>query len=253
MSTTTSSASKSRPRPPADAPTSFPMDWPFVERILRSPNARTIYLWGPPGVGKTWVAYHCNPAELEVFACTITEDTASQELRGHYLPRGRGEMVWHDGPVTAAMRKGARLVLNEVTHGGPEVHTLLHPILEQIDTARLTLPTNETVRPAPGFQVVCTDNHPPEDLPPALRDRFDSILEVRDPHPEALKQISERLRRAFLRLWNLEPDRSIGLRQLLSLQRFEGELGLKGACLAVFGPQRGALLYEAIVLGEAQN
>src|SRR5262245_49825947 len=181
MSTTSPApVPKSRTRP-VEAPSAFPMDWPFVERIIRSPNARTIYLWGPPGVGKTWVAYHCNPAAREVSAVTVTEDTASQELRGHYLPRGRGEMVWHDGPVTAAMRAGARLVVNELTHGGPEVHTLLHPILEQIDTARLTLPTNETVRPAPGFQVICTDNAPPEDLPPALRDRFDSILEVREP------------------------------------------------------------------------
>jgi len=248
MSTT---ASKQRSRPSIEPPSAFPMDWPFVERVIRSPHARTIYLWGPPGIGKTHVAYHCS-ADRPVFAVTVTEDTASQELRGHWLPKGR-EMVWHDGPVTAAMRVGGRLVINELTHCGPEVHTLLHPVLEQISTARLTLPTNETIRPAPGFQVICTDNAPPEDLPPALRDRFDSILEVREPHPAALELLSERLRRAFQRLWNVEPDRQIGLRAWLSLQRFERELGLKGACLAVFGPHRGSLLYDAIVLGEAQN
>ena len=57
----------------------------------------------------------------------LTEDTAAAELRGHFLPRGK-ELIWHDGPFTAAMRQGARLVVRvpadsqdlEVDEGDPQ-------------------------------------------------------------------------------------------------------------------------------------
>jgi hypothetical protein len=226
-------------------------DWGFIEKVLRSPNVRTVYLWGPPGLGKTHSAFHVGVAGA-LFAVTLTEDTPAAELRGHYLPRGR-EMVWHDGPITLAMRLGGTLVVNELTHGTPEVLSLLHPVLENLDTARLTLPTNETVCPAPGFRVVCTDNAAPEDLPAALRDRFDVTLEVREPHPAALALLEERLRGAAIRTFQLEPDRRISLRGWLSVQRLMNELGLKGACQAVFGSARGAQVHDAFLIGQAQN
>ena len=226
-------------------------DWSFIECVLRSKKVRTIYLWGPPGLGKTYAAYRIGLAG-PLFAVTITEETPAAELRGHYLPLGR-EMVWHDGPFTAAMRAGGRLVVNELGHASPDVFSLLHPVLENPDTARLTLPNNETVQPAAGFQVLCTDNLPPDDLPIALRDRFDCILEVREPHPVALSLLDERLRRAAQRSVQLEPDRRISLRGWLSVQRLMSEFGLKGACQAVFGPARGTQIHDALILGEAQN
>lgn len=226
-------------------------DWGFIERVLRSPTVRTAYLWGRPGMGKTYAAYHVG-VRGPLYALTLTEETPSSELRGHYLPRGR-EMPWHDGPATRAMREGARLVVNELTHGSPDVMTLLHPLLENPDTACLTLPTGETVRPAAGYQLIATDNLPPEDLPEALRDRFDTILEVREPHPAAVAKLDERLRGPALRSFTLESDRRISLRGWFSVQRLMPEFGLRGACLAVFGPARGAHVHDALILGEALN
>jgi len=226
-------------------------DWGFHENVLRSPNVRTVYSWGPPGFGKTWAAYHVG-LRGPLFALTLTEDTPAAELRGHYLPVGTG-MEWRDGPAILALRLGARLVINELTHGSPDVLSLLHPLLENPDTARLTLPTGETVQPARGFQLIATDNLPPEELPPALRDRFDCILEVREPHPAALAMLDERLRGAAMRSFTLEPDRRISLRGWLSVQRLSREFGLKVACQAVFGPARGAQIHDGLILGEAQN
>lgn len=226
-------------------------DWGFIERVLRSPRIRTAYLWGRPGMGKTYAAYHVG-VRGPLYALTLTEETSSSELRGHYLPKGR-EMPWHDGPATMAMREGARLVVNELTHASPDVLSLLHPLLENPDTARLTLPTGETVQPAPGYQLIATDNLPPEDLPEALRDRFDSILEVREPHPAALEQLDPRLRAAAIRSFSLEADRRISLRGWFSVQRLIPEFGLRGACMAVFGPARGALVHDSLILGEASN
>lgn len=226
-------------------------DWELVENVLSSPEVRTTYIHGPPGIGKTWCAFHSGRVGAGVYSVTLTEDTPSSELRGHYIPRG-GEMVWQDGPFVAAMRSGARLVVNELTHGSPDAFSFLLPILESIETAQLTLPTNETVRPAAGFHVVATDNAPDE-LPFALQDRFDCILGIGEPHPAALDRLRHPLRGIATRTFALEPERRVSLRSWLAVQRLERELGLGEACSAVFGAERGAQVHDAIVLAESEG
>jgi len=225
--------------------------WDFVELLLSLRSVRSLYLWGPPGVGKTYAAYTFGLDDRPLCPITLTEDTPSAELRGHYLALGR-EMVWHDGPVTEAMRRGGRLVVNEVTHGTSDCFSLLHPVLENPDTACKTLPNNELVRPAAGFQCICTDNLPPEDLPPALRDRFDAVLEIKEPHPRALERLEPRLREAARRTVGLEADRRISLRGWLAVQKLVPDLGLKLACVAVFGSARGPQVHDAILLAASR-
>ena len=239
-------------RTPRDSKETCPAtDWGFIESVMRSSSLRTAYLWGPSGFGKTYAAYKIG-LRGPLFAVTLTEDTPAAEIRGHYLPVGKG-MEWRDGPVTLAMRSAGRLVINELTHGSADALSFLHPVLENPDTALLTLPTGETVRPAPGFQLFVTDNAPPEDLSLALRDRFDCILEVREPHPAALAQLDPILVEPAKRAFTLEPDRRVSLRGWLSVQRLMKEFGLRGACLAVFGPSRGAQIHDGMILGAAQN
>jgi MoxR-like ATPase len=227
------------------------VDWPFLEKLLALSAIRTLYLHGPPGVGKTYAAYTKGRVQDGVYSVTLTEDTPAAELRGMFVPHG-DQFVWRNGPFVEAMINGARLVINEITHGSPDVLALLYPVLESVETARLTLPTNETVCPAPGFNVVVTDNEPPSSLPPALEDRFDAIVEVDAPHPEALERLSEPLRHAALHSVGLEPDRAIGLRSWLKLEELQHELGLELACRAVLGRERGAQVHDAIVLQQGE-
>ncbi len=227
------------------------VDWSLIETVLTIDGVRVVYLYGPPGIGKTYSAFTMGRVNDEVYAITLTEDTPAAELRGHFVPEG-GRLVWHDGPFTKAMREGARLVVNELTHANPEVHSLLHPVLESTETARLTLPNNETVVPAEGFQVIATDNRPPEELPPALADRFDCILEVDQPHPEALARLSPNLREAAQRSFPLETERRVGLRAWYAVDRLQGQLGLETACRAVFGPQRGAQIFDALSMQDRE-
>jgi MoxR-like ATPase len=240
---------KDKPKAPAkrNESRSERVDWTLVERTLSSEQLARIYLFGPPGIGKTFAAYHYGRTQRGVYACTLTQETPAAELRGTYLPRG-DSLVWHDGPVVRAMKEGVRLVLNELSHASDDALAFLHPVLESPETSRLTLPTGETVVPAAGFHVVVTDNEPPDGLPPALRDRFDAILEVGDPHPAALAGLSEGLREIARRSLGLDDERRVSVRSWRTLDRVRHELGLRDACTVVFGAGRGSQIFDALAL-----
>jgi hypothetical protein len=227
------------------------LGWELVRKVLASLLVNRIYLFGPPGVGKTWCAYHEGRIERGVYAITLMPEMPASELRGSYLPRG-GDFVWCDGPIVRAMREGARVVLNEISHASEDVLAFLYPILEFPETARITLPTSETVRPAPGFSIVATDNLPPDDLPPALRDRFDAILEVTEAHPEALAVLPEPLRELALRMLGLEEERRTSVRPWLVLAKLQHEIGLENACLVIFGAERGSQIHDAMRLAKEE-
>ena len=231
-----------------DRATRVSTDWDLIKKCLENQEVRTVYIHGEPGLGKTYAAFNYGRDKDEIFAITLTEDTPAAELRGHYVPV-EGRLEWRDGPFTAAMRTGGRLVINEVTHAPPEVHSLLHPVLESIETAQLTLPTNETIRPAEGFQVICTDNLGPEDLSDALNDRFDCTFAVTEPHPDAFLALPDDLRDAARRSFALEKGRRVTIRRWLAISRLRKSVGMQDACRAVLGRSRGDQIVDALKLG----
>lgn len=224
--------------------------WNFVQTVLDCNAIRTVYLWGPPGIGKTYSAYNSGRAAEGLYSITLTEDTPASELRGQWIPVG-GEFRWSDGPFTAAMRKGFRLVINEISHAGDDVLALLYPVLESVATARMTLPTGETVEPKSGFHVIVTDNEAPDQLSDALQDRFDAVLHVQHPHPDAIKALPKPLRMAAERSCTLESGRAISLRSWLKLAELQPILGMEKAARAVFGEKRMQQVLDALrIAGE---
>lgn len=210
--------------------------WEMVDRVLGV--ARTALLYGPPGTGKTFAA-HGRDGDRTVYSVTITPDTPAAELRGHYVPVG-GSFEWRDGPAIKAWREGARLVINEIDHAGGDAVSFLLNCLDSPATARITLPTGETVRPAEGFQGVATMNGSPEhDLLPALRDRFPVAVAIEEPHPAAIESLPADLQDAARgTVCAKDPERRVTLRAWLAFADHRKTIGDELAAAAVFGLDR---------------
>ena len=233
-------------------------DWELAEETLALSSVfRVTYLYGPAGIGKTYTAMRAGLNGRGVYALTLTQETPSDEVRGHYLPTEAGGLAWHDGVLIRAMREGARVVINEISHASNDVESFLYPVLESPETAAVTLPTGETVRPAEGFNVVLTDNFPPDQLKAALRDRFDSVLHIAQPHPKAVEQIDDRFRPMAVKLFAADlghdDDRRVSIRGWLRLQAASKAMQSDArAFAACFGRAKGGRLYDAWLLMQAK-
>jgi len=134
-----------------------------------------VMLKGPTGCGKTrFVEYMawCLGRPLVTIPCH--DDLTASDLIGRYLIRHDGT-VWQDGPLTRAVREGAICYLDEVVEARQDTIVVLHALTDH----RRILPidkTGETVRAAPGFQLVVSYNpgyqRMLKDLKPSTRQRF---------------------------------------------------------------------------------
>jgi MoxR-like ATPase len=213
--------------------------WEVASATIAASTGNTL-LYGPPGTGKSYAAQR-HGAAGPVYNITLTPDTPAAELRGHYHPRG-GEFVWVDGPVVKAMREGARIIVNEVNHAGGDTLSFLLAALDNAESARLTLPTGETVVPESGYHVVGTMNGMPDELLPALRDRFAACVEILEPHPDAIDALPEDLRNAARGTVSASGDDRITLRAWLAFAVLRPRIGDEHAAAAVFGSNYRAVL-----------
>lgn len=229
-----------RPDALSEALAELDKEWDLLIRTIQDPAARLILFYGPPGTGKTTSANVIGNPET-VYNITLTEETPSAELRGHFLPKG-SEFVWHDGPAMRAFKSGARLVLNEIDKASGDALSFCHALLDDPGVSAITLPTGETVHPDDGFRVFATMNGVPEDLPFAVRDRFAVQFEVKRPHPDAIRSLPEDLQLAACNSITTEEDRSIGLRAWKTFAALRPTLGQEHAAKAVFGKRSGTVL-----------
>ncbi len=150
-----------------------------------------VMLKGPTGCGKTRfveaMAYRLG-RPLVTVACH--EDLSATDLVGRFLLEG-DDTVWHDGPLTTAVRHGAICYLDEVVEARKDTIVLIHPLTDD----RRILPVEKlgqllnapddfmlVISYNPGYQSVL------KDLKQSTRQRFLS-LEFDYPPTEAETQI----------------------------------------------------------------
>jgi nitric oxide reductase NorQ protein len=150
-----------------------------------------VMLKGPTGCGKTRfveaMAYRMG-RPLVTVACH--EDLSATDLVGRYLLEG-DDTVWHDGPLTTAVRHGAICYLDEVVEARKDTIVLIHPLTDDrrilpVEKLGVLLSAPEefmlVISYNPGYQSVL------KDLKQSTRQRFLS-LEFDYPPAEAEMRI----------------------------------------------------------------
>jgi MoxR-like ATPase len=126
-----------------------------VESIFKKGIFAPVFITGLPGNGKTtMVEQICANLKREFFRVNITALTDEEDLIGGFR-LVNGDMVWQDGPVILAMKRGGVLLLDEVDQGTPKI-MCLQAALEGKPVFIKKI--NTWVKPEKGFTIICTAN-----------------------------------------------------------------------------------------------
>jgi nitric oxide reductase NorQ protein len=137
-----------------------------------------VMLKGPTGCGKTrFVEFMAWRLERPLITVAAHEDMTAADLAGRFLLAPEGT-VWHDGPLTLAVRYGAICYLDEIVEARQDTTVVIHPLTD----ARRILPLekkNELVSAHPDFQLVISYNpgyqSAVKDLKESTKQRFVGI------------------------------------------------------------------------------
>ena len=153
-----------------------------------------VLLKGPTGCGKTrFVAYMAWKLGRPLVTVACHEDLTASDLLGRFLLQG-DDTVWVDGPLTAAVRHGAIVYLDEVVEARKDSLVVIHPLTDD----RRILPVDRlaTVLKAPSEFMMVVSYNPGyqsviKELKPSTRQRFVS-LDFRYPPADAEREIVAR-------------------------------------------------------------
>lgn len=126
-----------------------------VLSIVKGGSFLPFYITGESGNGKTLgVEQACAKANRELVCVNITNETTEEDLMGSFI-LDSGDMIWKDGPVLVAMRRGAVLLLDEIDQATTNI-MCLQTVLQ--NKPYYVKKTNEMVSPVNGFTIVATAN-----------------------------------------------------------------------------------------------
>jgi nitric oxide reductase NorQ protein len=132
-------------------------------------------LKGPTGCGKTrFVEHMAWRLKRPLITVACHEDLSATDLVGRFLLEG-DETVWHDGPLAAAVRRGAICYLDEVVEARKDTIVIIHSLTDH----RRILPVEkrgEQLRAPDDFMLVISYNPGYQsvlkDLKQSTRQRF---------------------------------------------------------------------------------
>ena len=146
-----------------------------------------VMLKGPTGSGKTrFVEHMAHRLGRPLITVACHEDLSATDLVGRFLLEG-DETVWHDGPLTAAVRAGAICYLDEVVEARKDTIVIIHPLTD--DRRRLPIEKRGTVLQAPPEFMLVVSYNPGyqsvlKDMKQSTRQRF-VAMEFDYPTPES--------------------------------------------------------------------
>jgi nitric oxide reductase NorQ protein len=150
-----------------------------------------LILKGPTGCGKTrFVEHMAWRLGRPLITVSCSEDLTASDLVGRFLLDTNGT-VWHDGPLTMAVRYGAICYLDEIVEARADTTVVIHPLADD----RRMLPLDrkgEQVHAHRDFQLVVSYNPgyqgSAKDMKISTKQRF-GALDFRYPGSEAEVEI----------------------------------------------------------------
>jgi nitric oxide reductase NorQ protein len=134
-----------------------------------------VMLKGPTGCGKTrFVEHMAWRLKRPLITVACHEDLSATDLVGRFLLEGE-ETIWHDGPLTAAVKHGAICYLDEVVEARKDTVVIIHPLTD--DRRRLPVEKRATIIEAPPEFMLVVSYNPGyqsilKDLKQSTRQRF---------------------------------------------------------------------------------
>jgi nitric oxide reductase NorQ protein len=120
-------------------------------------NRLPVMLKGPTGCGKTrFVEHMAWRLKRPIVTVSCHEDMTASDLVGRFLVDANGTL-WHDGPLTLAVRHGAICYLDEIVEARQDTTVIIHSLTDD----RRILPLekkNELVKAHEDFQLVISYN-----------------------------------------------------------------------------------------------
>jgi Mg-chelatase subunit ChlI len=166
-----------------------------------------------------------------------------------------------------AWEAGGLLIVNEIDHASEDVSNMLHAILDNPEVATISLPDHDaagnpvTIRPAEGFRCIATMNGFPEDLAPAVLDRFSVRIAVWEPSEKMYGALSDDLAEVCRQLYDAvrnshdgEPQTTYRqMRRFAVLEELYAGRGMsqseateRAAVLVHGNPREAAMLIESV-------
>lgn len=139
---------------------------PFVEKnllnLVRATASRKfpVLVQGPTSAGKTsMINYLASITGHKFVRINNHEHTDLQEYLGTYVSDSSGKLVFREGVLVEALKKGHWIVLDELNLAPTDVLEALNRLLD--DNRELFIPeTQEVVHPHPDFMLFATQNPP---------------------------------------------------------------------------------------------
>lgn len=152
---------------------------------------KPVLLIGETGVGKTAVIRHLAAESRNGFRrLNLNGSTTSDEFVGRWKLSKDKEMVWIDGVLVEAMKKGLWLLCDEINACLPEISFVLHSVLDDDRMVVLSNKDNEVVKPHKDFRFFASMNPNyagTHSLNLALEDRFSIVVAV--DYPSQVQEI----------------------------------------------------------------
>lgn len=150
------------------------------EKIFRASfkSQTPLIVKGPTGCGKTrFIEHMSHELTLPLITVSCHEDLTAADLVGRYLFKD-DETVWHDGPVTLAVRYGGICYLDEIVEARKDTTVIIHSLTDDRRILYIDK-TGEVLRAHKNFMMVLSYNpgyqSVVKDLKQSTKQRFASL------------------------------------------------------------------------------